>query len=47
MVLKNQKKIGEDNGMPSLPTGPTKVTKTGNVSSVTVFMAAQPFHVWP
>ena len=35
-VLKNQKKIGEANGMPSLPTGPTQMTKTGNVSSVTV-----------
>ena len=27
-------KIGEANGMPSLPTGPTQVTKTGNLCSV-------------
>ena len=29
MVSKNQQKIGEANGMPSLPTWPTQVTKTG------------------
>ena len=40
MVKKNPQKIGEANGMPSLPTGPTHGTKTGNVGSVDVFMAA-------
>ena len=40
MVSKNQQKIGEANGMPSLPTGPTQVTKTGNVGSVDVFRRA-------
>ena len=40
MVSKNQQKIGEANGMPSLPTRPTQVTKTGNVGSVDVFRAA-------
>ena len=34
MVSKNQQKIGEANGMPILPTGPTQVTKMGNVGSV-------------
>ena len=36
MVSKHPQKIGEGNGMPSLP----KVTKTGNVGSVDVFRAA-------
>ena len=40
MVSKNPQNIGEDNGMPSLPTGPTQVTKTGNVGSVDVFRVA-------
>ena len=40
MVSKNQQKIGEANGMSSLPTGPTQVTNTGNVGSVDVFRAA-------
>ena len=40
MVSKNPQKIGEANGMPSLPTGPTQVTKTGNVGSVDFFRAA-------
>ena len=40
MVSKNQQKIGEANGMPSLPTRPTRVMKTGNVGSVDVFRAA-------
>ena len=31
MVSKNRQKIGEANGMPSLPTRPTQVTRTGNV----------------
>ena len=43
MVLKNQQKIGEANGMPSLPTGPTQVTKAGNVFSVDVLRAAHLF----
>ena len=37
--LKKSAKIGEANGMPSLPTGPTKVTKIRNVGSVDVFWA--------
>ena len=47
MVPKNQQKIGEANGMLSLPTGPTEVTKTGNVGSVDVFMAAYLFTFGP
>ena len=47
MVSKNQQKIGEANGMPILPTGPTEVTKTGNVGSVEVFMAAHLFTCGP
>ena len=38
--LKKSAKIGEANGMPSLPTGPTQVAKTGNVGYVDVFRAA-------
>ena len=37
--LKKSEKIGEANGMPSLP-GPTQVTKTGNME---VFRAAHLF----
>ena len=37
MVSKNPQKIGEANGMPSLPIVPTEVTKTGNVGSADVF----------
>ena len=40
MVSKHPQKIGQANGMPSLPTGPTQVTKTGYVRSVDVFRAA-------
>ena len=40
MVSKNPQKIIAANGMPSLPTGPTEITKTGNVASVDVFRAA-------
>ena len=47
MVSKNQQKIGEANGMPSLPTGPTQVTKTGNVGAVDVFRAAHLFTFGP
>ena len=43
MVSKNPQKIGEANGMLSLPTGPTQVTKTGNVVFVDVFRAAHLF----
>ena len=42
MVTKHPQKIGEANGMPSLPTGPTQVKKTGNVGSVDVF--SQPIY---
>ena len=47
MVSKNQQKIGEANGMPILPTGPTEVTKTGNVCSVDVFISAHLFTFGP
>ena len=47
MVSKNQQKIGEANGMPILPTGPTQVTKMGNVGSVDVFRAAHLFTFGP
>ena len=47
MVSKNQQKIKEANGMPSLPTWPTQVTKTGNVGSVGVFRAAHLFTFGP
>ena len=40
MVSKNPQTIGEANAMPRLPTGPTQVTKTGNVGSVDVFIVA-------
>ena len=43
MVSKNQQKIGEANGMPILPTGPTQVTKMRNVGSVDIFRAAHLF----
>ena len=45
--LKNQQKIREANGMQSLPTWPTQVTKTGNVGSVDVFRAAHLFTFGP
>ena len=41
--LKKSAKIGEANGMDSLPSWPTQVTKTGNVGSVDVFRAAHLF----
>ena len=47
MVSKNQQKISEANGMPSLPTGPTQVTKTGNVGSVDAPRASQLFTFGP
>ena len=45
MVSKNQQKIGEANGMPSLPIMPTNVALRGNVGSVDVFRAS--IHIWP
>ena len=36
MVLRNRKKIGEANGMPSLPTWPTQVTLRENMGSLDV-----------
>ena len=47
MVSKNRQKIGEANGMPSLPTRPTQVTRTGNVGSVDVFRAGHLFTFGP
>ena len=47
MVSKNQQNIGEANGMISLPTWPTQVTKTGNVGSVDIFRAAHLFTFGP
>ena len=47
MVSKIPQKIGEANGMPILPTGPTQVTKTGNVVSVDIFRAADLFTFGP
>ena len=43
MVSKNRQKIEKANGMPSLPTWPTQVMKTGNVGSLDVFRAAHLF----
>ena len=34
MVSKNQQKLGEDNGMPSLPIAPIQVALWGNVGSL-------------
>ena len=47
MASKNPQKIGKANGMPSLPTGPTQVTKTGNVGSLDAPIAAQLFTFGP
>ena len=47
MVLENRQKIGEANGMPSLPTWLTQVTKTGNVGSVDAPRTAQLFTFGP
>ena len=47
MVSKNRQKIGEANGMPSLPTWPTQVTKMGNVRSVDAPRTAQLFTFGP
>ena len=45
--LKNRQKIGEANGMPSLPTWPTQVTLRENVGSLDVFRAAHLFTFGP
>ena len=47
MVSKNQQKIGKANGMLSLPTSPTQVTKTENVASMDVFRVAHLFTFGP
>ena len=47
MVLKNRQKIGEANGMQSLPIVPTQVTLKGNVGSVDVSRAAHLFTFGP
>ena len=47
MVSKNLQKIREANGMPSLPTERTQVTKTGNVRSVDIFRAGYLFIFGP
>ena len=47
MVSKNQQKIKEANGMPSLPIVPTQATLKGNVGSVDVFRAAHLFTFGP
>ena len=43
MVSKNQQKIGEAYGMPSLPIVPTQVTLKGNVGSLDAPRTAQLF----
>ena len=43
MFSKNQQKICEDTGMPSLNTVPTQVTLTGNVGSLDTPRASQLF----
>ena len=45
--LKKSAKIGEENGMPILPTGTTQITKMGNVGSVDVFRSAHLFTFGP
>ena len=47
MVSKNQQKTGKSNGMPSLPTWPTQVTKKGNVGSLDATRTAQLFTFGP
>ena len=47
MVSKNQQKIGEANGMPSLPILPTQVTLRGNVGSRDAPRASQLFTFGP
>ena len=45
--LKNQQKIGEANGMPSLPIVPTQVTLMGNVGSLDAPRTAHLFTFCP
>ena len=47
MVSKNQQKIGEANGMPSLPTWPTQVTLRENVCSLDAPRTAHLFTFGP
>ena len=47
MVWKNRQKIGEANGMPSLPIVPTQVTLKGNVGSLDASRTAQLFTFGP
>ena len=47
MVSKNQQKIGEANGMPSLPIVPSQVTLKGNVGSQDATRKAQLFTFGP
>ena len=47
MVSKNQQKIMEANGMPSLPIVPTQVTLKGNVVSLDAPGTAQLFTFGP
>ena len=45
--LKKSEKIRQANGMPSLPTVPTQITKTENVGSVDLCRAAHLFTFGP
>ena len=45
--LKNRQKIGEANGMPSLPTSPTQVTLRENVGSLDAPRTAHLFTFGP
>ena len=45
MVSKNRQKIGEDNGMPSLPIVPTQVTLRENVGSLDAPRTAHLFNL--
>ena len=47
MVSKNQQKIKEANGMPSLPIMPTQVTLKGNVGTLAPPGTAQLFKFGP
>ena len=47
MVSKNQQKIKEANGMPSLPTWPTQVTLRENVGSLDAPKTAHLFTFGP
>ena len=47
MVLKNLQKIGEANGIPSLPTWPTHFTLRENVGSLDAPRTAQLFTFIP